>query len=98
MLFGGLHVDTAANDPSTGAFSAPPVAGASASKSVVDAGQSVTQTGTVSHGLDPVLLRVSFGDGANGSASTAAHTYARSRLATADLTVTDLAGGAHRRA
>lgn len=76
----------------TWVLSAPPSVTAHASKSVVDAGQAVTFSATVSGGLEPNKVAWSFGDGGTSSNLSQGHTYAAAGFYTATVKATDFVG------
>lgn len=93
LMFGGERVTSSpVVYPGTWLFSAPPSVTAGISKGAIDAGQSVSLTGTATNGASPLTYHWNFGDGGNSSALSGTHTYARTGLVTATLTVTDLVG------
>jgi hypothetical protein len=76
----------------TWVLSAPPTVTAHVSKSVVDAGQPVTFSGTLSGGFEPNKVAWTFGDGSNSSNLSQSHTYAAAGFFTATLKGTSLTG------
>jgi PKD repeat protein len=92
LLFGGEQLPYATLYPDTWIFSAPPSLSASVSRSVFDAGQTVTLTGSVAGGASPVVTQWNLGDGSTANPLIASHSYARTGLITATLSATDLAG------
>ncbi len=92
ITFGGLLSGLSSYSKATWALSAPPTVVATASKKVVDAGQSVSFTGTVSGGLDPNAANWSFGDGGSSLSLSPSHVYATAGLYTATVKVTSLVG------
>ena len=93
ITFGGLRVTPPPYENYTWALSTAPTVTAHASKTVVDAGQPVTFSGTISGGLEPNTPAWSFGDGTTSPSLSPSHTFATAGLYTATLKVTDLLGG-----
>jgi hypothetical protein len=96
VMFSGERLISPAVYPATWLFSAPPVVTASASKSVIDAGQSVTLTGTVSLGAAPFGLSWNPGDGSSptNASLSISHSYSKVGETTATFTVRDEVGHA----
>ncbi|HEV2165692.1 MAG TPA: PKD domain-containing protein, partial [Thermoplasmata archaeon] len=92
ILFGGERVTPPSFFPSTWIFSSAPNVTASASRTVLDAGQAVTLSGVVSGGASPRMVHWTLGDGGSSSSLTLSHVYTRTGLITATLSVTDLVG------
>lgn len=91
VQFGGQRVQGPIVYPSTYLFSSAPKVSATASRAVVDLGQSVSFNGTVS-GVSPVTLGWNFGDSTTGTGTSPSHTYPRAGVFTAVATATDFVG------
>ncbi len=93
-VFGGETL-TVPLSPWTYVLSAPPSVTATASRSVTDAGLSVTLTANVRDGLAPNSVSWDFGDGSsNSTGAVASHAFAHAGLYVATATATSLVGQA----
>jgi len=92
LLFGGERFYNPLLNPATWIFSAPPNVSATASKTTLDAGQSVSLTGIVSGGISPETVHWNLGDGGSSSSLALSHPYTRTGLITATLSETDFLG------
>lgn len=91
VLFGGERFVGPVVYPGTWIFSAPPKVTASASRTVIDASQSVTFTSTAL-GTAPVTVSWNFGDSTTGTGLSASHTYGAAGVYTSWATATDFVG------
>lgn len=91
-MFGGERIVSPIVYPNTWSFSAAPSVGATASKAVVDAGQSVTFGSTVTGGVGPSTVHWTLSDGSSSNSSSVSHTFSSAGLQTATVTATDLTG------
>lgn len=92
VLFGGDRQVNPVVYPATWLFSAAPNLTATASRSLVDAGQSVTFGGTVAGGASPLTFHWAYGDGGSSTGLSSTHSYSQAGLVTATLSATDLVG------
>ncbi|HXW67262.1 MAG TPA: PKD domain-containing protein [Thermoplasmata archaeon] len=92
VLFSGERVVAGVTVNDTWLLSAPPVVRASASRSVIDAGQTVSFTGDVSAGAGPNAPDWSFGDGGSSSVLSPTHTFHQAGIYSVNLTISDLVG------
>jgi PKD domain len=91
LVFGGdFLIEGVSSD--TWSLSAPPLASASSSSTVTDAGGSLTFTGAAAFGLDPLHGAWKFGDGTSATGFTSAHSYSAAGVFVVTFTVTDLLG------
>ncbi len=92
VFWGGENALTESISTTAWALAAEPSVTAAATHTVVDAGASISFTGTVSLGVGGVSASWSFGDGGTETGLSATHSFATAGLYTVTLTVTDLLG------
>lgn len=92
VVFGGEWLLGYLN--ATWIFSSPPIVTAAASRTTVDAGMSVTFTGSCAYGAGPNVASWNLGNSATATGLTATTTYSAAGTFVANLTVTDLVGAA----